>query len=190
MKKFKGFIFDLDGTLVESSLDFQQIRQDIGCLPNQDIISFLNDAPTQERARLEGIVIEHELQDARDAKWLGGAKRLVDALASQNTPMAIVTRNQTDATNLKIKNNDIPIQLVLTRDDAKAKPEPDALLLVADMWQIPTSELIYIGDYLHDVRAANNANMTSCLLVPGTTPDYAVEADIVVNCLSELIEMS
>ena len=190
MKKFKGFIFDLDGTLVESSLDFQQIKRDIGCLPQQDIITFLEQAPEDERAHLENIVIEHELRDANGAKWLGGARQLVDALVAENIPMAIVTRNQRDATRLKIENNQIPIELVLTRDDAKAKPEPDALLMVANKWQLPVSELIYIGDYVYDVRAANNANMTSCLLVSGPTPDYATEADIVVSCLSELIEVS
>lgn len=35
MQHIKGIIFDLDGTLVSSSLDFNAIRRDIGCPPQQ-----------------------------------------------------------------------------------------------------------------------------------------------------------
>ena len=38
-----GVIFDLDGTLVSSSLDFSLMRKQIGCPSHIDILSFLND---------------------------------------------------------------------------------------------------------------------------------------------------
>ena len=191
MKKFKGFIFDMDGTLVESSLDFQKIRQDIQCPPEKDVLDFVEEFDEQERARLEAIIFNHEWQDAQAAKWLGRAADFVNHLKNNAIPMAIVTRNQADATKKKLSNTQVPIELVLTRDDAKAKPAPDALLIIAEKWQIAPEELIYIGDYVHDVRAANAANMTSCLLLDGdTTPEYVDEADIVVRCLTELIEYS
>ncbi|MEC7509296.1 MAG: HAD family hydrolase, partial [Pseudomonadota bacterium] len=38
----RGVIFDLDGTLVESSLNFTQMRADVGCPQNEDILTFVN----------------------------------------------------------------------------------------------------------------------------------------------------
>lgn len=158
--KARGVIFDLDGTLVSSTLDFSTIRQEIGCPENVDLLSFI-DSMELEASRNEAaqIVLRHELEDAYESSWLLGAKEFVFELAAANMPMAIVTRNCSQASAIKIKNNQVPIELVLTREDAPAKPKPDALILVAEQWQISPSDLLYVGDYIYDELAAENAGM-------------------------------
>ncbi|MDM7862095.1 HAD-IA family hydrolase [Alteromonas sp. ASW11-36] len=159
----QGVIFDLDGTLVESNLDFNAIRQAVGCPDGVDLLAYIDALPTPEaRARAHGIVLQHELDDAIHARWLTGARSFVESLVARNIPMAIVTRNCVAATQRKITQNAIPIQLVLTREDAPAKPDPTALLLIAERWQIPTEQLLYVGDYIYDEQAAANANMRFC----------------------------
>jgi phosphoglycolate phosphatase-like HAD superfamily hydrolase len=90
---------------------------------------------------------------------------------------------------IKMQNNNIAIPLLLTRADHKAKPAPDALLHLAQLWQAPAENLLYVGDYLYDLQAAQNANTMSCLVTHGETPDYANLATIVVNELTELTEV-
>lgn len=186
--EIKGIIFDLDNTLVLSKLNFGQIRQDICCPDGSDILSFISRLPAQERALAEQKVRDHELDDARHATWLPGAKRYVDLLAQANIPMAIVTRNYSEAADVKMQRNQIPIPILITREDAPAKPDPTALINIAKQWQINHPEIMYIGDYKYDVDAANNAGMLSCLYCPGELPSYSSDADLVIRHFDELIE--
>ena len=84
---------------------------------------------------------------------------MVDAVIKADLPVAIVTRNCKQATALKISNNQIPISTVLTRECAPAKPDPTALLMIAGQWQIAPAHILYVGDYIYDQQAAENAGM-------------------------------
>lgn len=158
--KPKAFIFDLDGTLVESDLNFTTIREAIGCPTDQDILTFITELESDtQRYNAEQVVLKHELQDAYFAKWIDGAQRFVIELYQQKIPMAIVTRNCRAATSVKVSNNNIPIKTIVTREDAPAKPDPTALLMIAEEWGMTPSDIAYVGDYIYDIQAANNAGM-------------------------------
>ena len=156
----KGVIFDLDGTLVESSLNFTQMRADVGCPQNEDILTFVNALSCAEaKANAHRAILQHELDDAQNAKWLPIGKAMVEKVQAHKLPMAIVTRNCRQATAIKVANNDIPIDYVLTREDAPAKPDPTALLMVANTWQLQPEDCLYVGDFIYDQQAAENAGM-------------------------------
>lgn len=156
----KGVIFDLDGTLVESALDFTAMRKAIGCPQEEDILTFIDNLPDSEQQKAaHQLILDHELADARDARWLENGKAMVDAVQNANLPMAIVTRNCRQATDIKIANNNIPITNVLTRECAPAKPDPTALLMIAEQWQLAPTQCLYAGDYIYDQLAAENAGM-------------------------------
>lgn len=156
----KGVIFDLDGTLVESNLNFTQMRADVGCPQNEDILTFIaNMKCEQEKAKANNTVLQHELTDAQNANWLPLGKQMVDKVLANNLPIAIVTRNCREATAIKIANNNIPIEYVLTREDAPAKPDPTALLHIANHWQLQPEDCLYVGDFIYDQLAAENAGM-------------------------------
>ncbi|MGB2427452.1 MAG: HAD family hydrolase [Alteromonas sp.] len=160
IRSAQGVIFDLDGTLVESNLDFAEIRRAIGCPTGVDVLKYIAELPSlHTQSQAHQVVLQHELDDAQDAAWLSGAKDFVEKLHAQDVPMAIVTRNCQAATQIKMENNSIPIDIVLTREDAPAKPDPTALLMIAQRWQIPCEQLLYVGDYIYDEQAAANANM-------------------------------
>jgi len=48
---------------------------------------------------------------------------------------------------------------VLTRECAPAKPDPTALLMIAEQWQIAPTQCLYVGDYIYDQLAAEKAGM-------------------------------
>jgi len=156
----KGVIFDLDGTLVESSLNFTKMRADIGCPQHEDILTFVDAIACEKtKANANNTILQHELDDAQNAKWLAIGKEMVEKAQAHNLPMAIVTRNCREATAIKLANNNIPIDYVLTREDAPAKPDPTALLMVADTWQLQPEDCLYVGDFVYDQQAAENAGM-------------------------------
>ncbi|MFY8274883.1 HAD family hydrolase [Pseudoalteromonas sp. SSDWG2] len=184
--QLRGAIFDMDGTLFSSILDFSRIRDEINCHPSEDILDFVANLDQEEKARAENIILEHELADAHQASFLPRVEQAIYQLHRHDIPMAIVTRNCEQATQIKIARNPLPINVVLTRDDAPPKPDPSALLHIAQLWQMNPSDLIYVGDYRYDIEAAHNAKMRSCLYAPDDLPEYAHSADYVMKCFSEL----
>lgn len=181
-----GVIFDLDGTLVESQLNFPLLRQLVNCPEGTDILTHVASLDHTEQARAHAVIEQHELEDAQQASWLPGAQHLVEALLNLNLPLAIITRNSPEAASIKVANNQIPIDWVLTRADGPAKPDPSVLLHVAKTWQISPEHIMYVGDYKYDLQAANNAGMQACLYAPDGIPEYAHLADHLVSDLEQL----
>ncbi len=158
--KVKGIIFDLDDTLVTTNLDFAAIKRAIGCPKSADILTFIQNLACEERkAAANQVVLEHELHDAQTSFWLPGAEAFVALAKLHALPLAIVTRNCRQATAIKLNNNRIGIDHVITREDAPPKPDPTALLSIASSWQIKPAEIAYLGDYIYDIQAAHNAEM-------------------------------
>lgn len=162
--KVKGIIFDLDDTLVKTSLDFGLLKKQIDCPSDADILTYIDELSCPNQQKLAAnIVLQHELDDARSSKWMPGAKEFVQAAAQEGLPLAIVTRNCKAATELKVKQNAIPIECIITREDAPPKPDPTALLIIAAQWQMTPSDLAYIGDYIYDIQAAHNGQLQAWL---------------------------
>jgi HAD superfamily hydrolase (TIGR01509 family) len=181
-----GVIFDLDNTLVTSSLNFVEIKKALDCPPGVDILEFVAALPPIQQVEATEKIIEFEMTDAHSSTLLPGTIEILALLSSLKLPCAIVTRNCQQAAAVKLLNNNINITLVLTREEYKAKPAPDALLYIANLWQLSPEKLLYVGDYLYDVQAASNAKMRSCLLTFGEQLPYAHLATLVAEDLSEL----
>ncbi|MBA4503061.1 HAD family hydrolase [Marinobacterium marinum] len=177
MKQLCGIIFDLDGTLVSSSLDFAAIKREIGCPPGVDVLTFLSSLPTEQQDEALAVIHHHEQQDALHSDWMPGARAFVDTCLERQIPMAIVTRNSCHTSRLKIERNAIPIDRVMTRENSAPKPDPAALLEIANDFALPTHKVLMVGDYRYDLEAGRNANMQSCLVNYTTLPDYSHLAD-------------
>lgn len=177
MTHIQGIIFDLDGTLVSSSLNFKAIRHEIGCSENDDILTYLERLPAVEKQAAADTVYRHEMADAESSTWLPHARTFVDKCAEIGVPMAIVTRNSAMATAVKVKNNAIPIKHIITREMISPKPDPAALINIAAQFRLRTSDLMMVGDYKYDLQAGRNAKMATCLVNFEALPDFANLAD-------------
>ena len=188
-RKLTAVIFDLDETLLTANIDFNAIRKAIGCDKGKDILAHLDTMTDEEqRKKAQDYIRQHELQDAHNAEWIPGAKTMVAKLQEANFPVAIVTRNSSEATQIKLTKNNVNINRVITREHAPPKPDPTALLQLADEWRIAPENIAYVGDYIYDVLAANNANMHACLYLRRGMADYAKKADFTFAHYTELQE--
>ncbi|MDU0112482.1 HAD-IA family hydrolase [Psychrosphaera aquimarina] len=187
--KLSAVIFDLDDTLVSSSLDFTKIKKSLGCPLDVDLLDFVNAKPKAQRDVIEPQLIGYEISEAMDSVKLDGADDLLALLHQLKLPMAIVTRNCREAALIKMENNNLNIPIVISREEHKAKPAPDALLFLAEQWQIKPENILYVGDFLYDIQAAINANTMSCLVTHGKSLDYADLATLVVNELTDLCQI-
>lgn len=181
MKHIRALIFDLDGTLVTSTLDFAQIRAELGCSAQHDVLAFVEQLSGAERREAEEIINRHEVRDAESSEWLPGAKAFVHACRSASMPLAIVTRNSDFSSRIKMSRNQIPIPYLVTRENSKPKPDPEALHQIAHAFSLDTANIMMVGDYRYDLEAGRNASMATCLVNFDTLPEYAQLADYHFN---------
>jgi len=183
----QGIIFDLDGTLVDSRLDFALLCQRLGWPTGTPILEHLATlTDPQEIAIANEIIEQFELEGAARASWMPGAADLLQQLQRQKIPTAILTRNIKSATALCMNNLQICVDLVLTREDCAPKPDPAGLLHIASQWQLECRQLLFVGDYLFDLQTAASAGMPSCLYRTADNGHFAELADFVIDHFAEL----
>lgn len=184
-----GIIFDLDGTLVDSGLDFEAIRRDMGLPSRTPILEAMEKTPPgEELERMRAVLRTHELRSAHGATLFDGVPEFLDWIDRRGWPRAILTRNSRECTQIVLDRLDLKFSCVLTREDAKPKPDPEGLLAICRQWNLPSADVVFCGDYLFDLQAGRNAGMRTMLFAPGELPDFAHLADLVLRSFRSAIE--
>ncbi|CDT83250.1 HAD-superfamily hydrolase [Vibrio diabolicus] len=189
LERVKAVIFDLDNTLVSSDMNFKDLRQQLGCPQNEDLLDFVDklDHPHQ-REHAHNVIFDHEISDAEQSSPMLGCHELLAYLHQHKVKTAIVTRNCLIATQRKLEHNRIDVEHVLTRECYPAKPDPLSLQVLAKEWRLMPDEVLYVGDFLYDLQAAYNAQMPSCLVHHDTTAQFHDSASLAITELTDLLE--
>ncbi len=188
-----AFLFDLDGTLVDSvyqhvlawkealdregvDLSVWRIHRKIGMSGGLFANMLLRETGldiTEERLdRLRRWHAEayNRQADAGAIKPLPGARELLAFLTGEGIPWAIATsgRMETAAPNIAALGVD-PAQVpVVTRDQVRyAKPDPDLFLAAADRLGADIQHSLVIGDSIWDMLAAQRARALGVGLLSG-----------------------
>ncbi len=187
----RAVIFDLDGTLTEPLLDFDEMRREIGIAPGLPILEALEGKDEAFRARAEVILRRHELDAIAAATLAEGCRELLALLAAQRIPTAILTRNVRDAVDAFVARFGFRFEAVYTRDDGPAKPSPHGARVLCEALGFPAAETLAVGDYKFDVIAARGAGCRTAL-VRHPPPDDLVDwgsPDLVVPSLWHLLPL-
>ncbi|MGD2142824.1 MAG: HAD family hydrolase [Candidatus Bathyarchaeota archaeon] len=184
-RKIKGIIFDLDGTLIHSTIDFAEMkRQMIGILEangipegkltsKQTTVMILSISESIWRDRglpqekwgevmrsIETIMNQGELNAIPHIIEVEGAAEALRALKEAGYKLAILTRSHhTYAIEVlkKIGAND-QFDVILGRGETpKPKPHPEALIHAAKLLGLNLSETLFVGDHHIDAECAKNA---------------------------------
>ena len=192
----RGIIFDMDGTLVDSGLDFDAIRRDIGLPERHPIlegVEAIPDGPERERA-LE-ILPRHEHDGAVRATPYPGVAQLLERLDQLSLRSGVLTRNSRASVDTTFGQLGWTFDTVLTREDAPAKPDPTGVLAICQDWNMAPADVLFVGDYLFDLQAGHNAGTRAVLFVPDLAtrpealPEWSDEADWVVGGYDELHQL-
>jgi len=177
-----GLIFDLDGTLLDTRLDFAAIRADLDLPAGTPILEALEQLPPGEhRDRQWAVLHEHELAGARRAVICDGVLEFLADLHARGIPQAVLTRNSRVCAELALAQLPWTFSQILAREDAAPKPDPAGLLEISRRWGIPPAHLAICGDYLYDIDAGRQAGMTTILYAPGELPSFSDRADYILR---------
>ena len=169
---FDFVLFDLDGTLVDSRIDFDGIRNALGIDRQTDILGHLESLKSafsisgqeeDEKAyqTAEKIIFDYEFQAAQNAVNISGATDFVTFLNHYRIPCGIVTRNNAEIAKQQLRNFEGDFLDVLARDDvAKPKPDPESFNFYANKYDFKAESTLYIGDHDHDKQFASNSGMS------------------------------
>lgn len=177
----QAVLFDLDGTLVETDIDFSRLREatlqliaeygvDTSPLRELDALGAVEQAVQtlrqqghEERgaelrqrafARLQAM----EMAYCASPRPVPGAYELLEALKGQGAQLGIITRNDREVALRTLHTLQIPYDLLVSRDDVqKVKPHPQHVMVALEEWQVAPSLCVVVGDYWMDVVAGKAA---------------------------------
>jgi HAD superfamily hydrolase (TIGR01509 family) len=185
-----AFLFDLDGTLVDSvyqhvlawrealegagiELSVWRIHRRIGMSGGLFVNALLRETghavTADEAARLQRLHAEAYARLVPQVRPLPGARALLAYLSQAGVPWAIATSGRLEsaqpALNLLGLNPGVP---VVTRDQVQhAKPDPDLFLAAAARLGVDIAHSVVVGDSVWDLLAARRARALGVGLLSG-----------------------
>lgn len=204
-------LFDLDGTLVETNIDFPLMKREmlriaaLAGVPEEELLSYDilgivqcveemlgEDSGGEFRIQAYRILEEIELRHSRDTKEIAYAGELLAALKSRGVKIGIVTRNCRAASEMSIQIAGLLPDVMLAREDvAKAKPHPEHLLIALSRLDASPECSVMVGDHIMDIRAGKDAGLrTIGILATSSDPGFFDELapDAVVESLKEILD--
>jgi HAD superfamily hydrolase (TIGR01509 family) len=186
VRPLRAIAFDLDSTLTRPYLDFTRLRQQLN-LPDGDILTWIATLSPRGQQQALRIVEAFEQDGVENVEWNAGAQETLATVQAMGLPLAIVTRNSRTSLVAICERLQIAVDLLVAREDAPPKPNPACLHYTAGQLQVPIHYLLMVGDYRHDTDAGRAAGAMTALLTNGRTPSWPVNADLVIDRLSDLL---
>jgi phosphoglycolate phosphatase len=214
LEGIRAVLFDLDGTLVETDIDFALMKREVLSLGEKygvpsdelqplDILAAIDwvaawleersRCSEARRARQEAFekLEQIELVHCSNAAAIPGAVELLSALRVKGIKIGIVTRNSRSGVRLSLERTGISAEILLARDDVpRTKPHPDHLLRALRVLNVRPEEAVMVGDHWMDVQGGKAAGMrTIGFLRPGRPDDFfdCQNPDLVIRDLGELM---
>ncbi|HMH82527.1 MAG TPA: HAD family hydrolase [Gemmatimonadales bacterium] len=185
-----AFLFDLDGTLVDSvyqhvlawrealesagiELSVWRIHRRIGMSGGLFVNALFRetgrDLKPEQAAQIRQVHAAAYARQVRQVRPLPGARDLLAYLTKAGVPWAIGTSGRMESAKPALDMLDVPAGVpIVTRDDVQyAKPDPDLFLAAAERLGVAIADSVVVGDSVWDLLAARRARALGVGLLSG-----------------------
>jgi beta-phosphoglucomutase len=194
MKKSKGFIFDLDGVIVDTAkyhflawkkianelgidftLEHNELLKGVSRVRSLDIILDLGNIEASEENKNKWLIQKNEdylsyLVDMDESEILPGVMNVLNFLKKNNQLIALGSASK-NARPILEKTGTLNYfdAIVDGNDVVNAKPDPEVFLHAARLLNVANEDSIVFEDSVAGIQAANTANMISIGIGEETT---------------------
>lgn len=185
-----AFLFDLDGTLVDSvyqhvlawqdaldqigmSVSVWRIHRKIGMSGGLFATALARetgqDLNSEQAERVKKLHAEAYARRAPQVRPLPGAKELLRYLTEARVPWAIATSGYMETAGPILHQLEVPEGVpIVTRDQVlRAKPDPDLFVAAAERIGVDIADSLVVGDSVWDLLAARRARALGVGLLSG-----------------------
>ena len=195
----RALLFDLDGTLIDSTdrvlrlwqwwaadhgIDYQSL---LGLVLGRTAIETIQIVAPHLVAEDEIEALEtEEISDMRDVHIYPGTLGILERL--DGTPWAIVTSGSERVAKARMGHVGLahPPVLITADQIQRGKPAPDAYLLAAKRLGVEPQDCVVIEDAPIGVAAGKAAGMRVVAIASSHAPDELQDADVIVGALEQL----
>ncbi|CAA7403286.1 unnamed protein product [Spirodela intermedia] len=208
--KLRGVVFDMDGTLTVPVIDFGAMYREVlgentyiamrSRNPNGsiDILHHIETLSPPAQKKAYEVIASFERQALERLEIMPGAAELCGFLDSRKLRRGLITRNVKQSVDIFHVRFGMEFNPALSREFRPYKPDPAPLLHICAKWDVQPTEVMMIGDSLHDdVVCGKRAGAFTCLLdesgrygaheslSEGLRPDFKVSSLVEVLSLLE-----
>lgn len=210
-KAIGAVLFDLDGTLIETHIDFPAMRQVMrrmteeagitsDLVEGRDILSIVAIAQDELNRRGQdgkafrqaafAALEQIEIEGCSQPNLLHGTVECLAKLRKRDVAVGVVTRNCRRVATSLLEQFNLPYTVLLTRDDVyRAKPDPEHLHRALTELGVVPEQAMMVGDHWMDMQAGKAAG---CMLSVGVLGKHSADwfnpcpPDFFVQDLSEV----
>ena len=211
---YKGIIFDLDGTLLNTIAD---LGNSVNCILQQygyplhteeKYKTYVGDGMRKllERSLPQGASVDFEemfcaflqtydLAYMQETKPYEGIEHLLAYLAKREIKLAVNSNKKDKYTKKLIQKffGEIPfVEVIGEREGRDKKPSPEAALEIAEAMALPVRDILYIGDSETDIYTGKNAGMRAGGVNWGFRGQSELEeagADYIFNEINDILSI-
>lgn len=194
---YKGYIFDLDGTLLDSKRDIvEATNATIIAMGGEPLEASLIESFVGHGVRsliqkalkdVEGANVENTLRyftnyylqnGTKHSRFFKGADEFLICLKNQNKRCGLLTnkpQNHTDNILNRLDKNKYFDFVLGAENGYPCKPDTQGFMAILKDWNLKAEDILYFGDSDVDAQTAQNAGCDLALYLDG----YIPEADLV-----------
>jgi pyrophosphatase PpaX len=208
----RGVVFDFDGTLVDSmKVIFEALNEalskrnlptiDLDLFgrmagrPISDIINAKTHVPEPTIKTIEKDVFKAYVEFCKvRCQLLPNVENTLNVLKSKGVKLGLLTT--TPRKPLKVVLRKLAIgdyfDIMLAKDDAKSKPDPDGLRQIITEFGIRADECLYVGDSPIDILTGKAAGIRTIAITTGVTTMEQLKEntpDIIITDIEQLLTL-
>ncbi|MDR0317369.1 MAG: HAD family hydrolase [Lactococcus lactis] len=170
------FIWDLDGTLIDSYEVFLEALSEsfanfnlpfdretvYNFIKGQSVNALLKEQAVSFQEIKEDFTVNSTAKNEK-IKLMAGAKAVLDWTQKENIQNFIYTHKGKNAYDLlnQLEISPYFLEIVTSENGFKRKPHPEAINYLLEKYKLKPEETYYIGDRILDIEAAHNSGIYS-----------------------------